>query len=226
MNEPSDPTRTRLIEAAGQEFAERGFEGATIRSICARAEANLAAVNYHFGDKERLYQAAVLEAHRQGCVGPEVLESLGEIEDPVEALRRFVGHMLRHVFAIRDDSWQHRLFTREIMAPTAACDTLVRERIRPRFEFLNRILARLSPELDESRRTAAAFSVIGQCIFYRMGRPITERLLGPEQLVLLDIEFLTDHITTFTLAALGQAPPIGGASGSSNRALDARGSVR
>src|SRR5690349_14266929 len=48
-------TRLRLLEAAAHEFTERGFHHATVRDICKRAEANVAAVNYHFGDKEKLY---------------------------------------------------------------------------------------------------------------------------------------------------------------------------
>ena len=63
-------TKTRLLEAAGEEFAEKGFEVARVRSICERAGANLAAVNYHFGDKEQLYVQAVLEAHRCGMELP------------------------------------------------------------------------------------------------------------------------------------------------------------
>ncbi len=45
-------TRQRLIEAVGEVFAERGFRAATVRDICQRAQANVAAVNYYFGDKE------------------------------------------------------------------------------------------------------------------------------------------------------------------------------
>ena len=61
-----DLTKTRLLEAAGEEFADKGFEGATVRVICDRAGVNLAAVNYHFGDKEHLYVQALLHAHRCG----------------------------------------------------------------------------------------------------------------------------------------------------------------
>jgi len=49
-------TRERLMEAAMVEFAQRGYAGATVADICARAEANVAAVNYHYGSKEKLYQ--------------------------------------------------------------------------------------------------------------------------------------------------------------------------
>ena len=56
----------RLIEAAGEEFAGKGFDSARVRTICERAGANVAAVNYHFGDKEQLYVETVLDAHRCG----------------------------------------------------------------------------------------------------------------------------------------------------------------
>ncbi len=48
-------TQIKLIEAAELEFAENGFHGASIRDITSRAEANIAAVNYHFGSKEALF---------------------------------------------------------------------------------------------------------------------------------------------------------------------------
>ena len=59
--EIADDTQAKLLEAAGQVFAEVGFQAATVREICARAGANVAAVNYHFGDKMGLY----IEALRQ-----------------------------------------------------------------------------------------------------------------------------------------------------------------
>jgi AcrR family transcriptional regulator len=66
----SEPTRDKLLDVAGRIFADRGYRAATIREICIAARANVAAVNYHFGDKLGLYtmvvqqsmQAAELEA--------------------------------------------------------------------------------------------------------------------------------------------------------------------
>src|SRR3954451_20056019 len=93
-----DQTRARLLEAAGEEFAEKGYDGATVRSICARAEVNLAAVNYHFGDKEQLYTQAVLEAHRC-CVQPAPEAGPGD-GDPAEQLRSQIHHFLSNVLAV------------------------------------------------------------------------------------------------------------------------------
>ena len=62
---PAAPdTRDRLLHAAAEVFATAGFREATIRDICAKAGANIAAINYHFGDKSGLY-TAVLDAARQ-----------------------------------------------------------------------------------------------------------------------------------------------------------------
>jgi len=59
MPSGSEQTRTRLLEAAREVFAAHGFQGATVREICRRAEANVAAVNYHFGSKDELLAEAL-----------------------------------------------------------------------------------------------------------------------------------------------------------------------
>ena len=61
-----DATRARLIDAAGQVFADHGFQAATIRDICTRAGANVAAVNYHFRDKAGLYLAVLRQSMSAG----------------------------------------------------------------------------------------------------------------------------------------------------------------
>jgi len=196
-----------LLEAAGEEFAAKGYEAASIRKICDRVGANCAAVNYHFGSKEQLYVEAVLEAHR--C-GTEMLpESVFREGTPAEQLRRYIHHFLGHVLAIsRDDTWHQVLMLREMLRPSAASEVLVREAIRPRFERLQGILRRVCPEAEPRTLAALTFSVVGQCLHYRVARSISERLIGAELYETLDLEFLTDHITSFCLAALGLAPPL------------------
>ena len=52
-SEDSSDTEMRVLEAAGEVFADLGYRAATVRQICEKAGANIAAVNYYYGDKER-----------------------------------------------------------------------------------------------------------------------------------------------------------------------------
>jgi AcrR family transcriptional regulator len=202
-----DTTRDRLIEAAGEEFAEKGFEVARVRTICERAGANVAAVNYHFGDKEKLYIQVVLEAHRCGIVAADDRRTEGGT--PPDQLREFIHHFLSRVLAIsHPDDWRHRVLVREMLHPTSASDVLIREAIRPRFEQLTQIMRQFCPDAEDRKIHALSLSVIGQCLHYKMARACTERLIGAEALHALDLDYLTDHISSFCLAALGCRRPL------------------
>jgi AcrR family transcriptional regulator len=209
-NVAQDPTKVRLIEAAGEEFADKGLELARVRVICERAGANLAAINYHFGDKEQLYLEALREAHRCGLDDAEesLANSLKELP-PAEQLRFFIHHFLGRVLAMnRPEDWQHRLMLREMLSPTPLSEVLVRETIRPRFERIKNLMRVICPKADERRLNALVCSVIGQCLHYKMARRITTRLIGEEAIRELDLDYLTNHITSFCLAALGMSPPL------------------
>ena len=203
-----DQTKSKLLEAAGEEFASKGFEGATVRSICDRAGTNLAAVNYHFGDKEQLYEQAVLHAHR--C-GPGMPPEFVDGQTPAQELRLYIASFLSNVVALQSPTWHQTLMLREMVNPTGASEALVRDAIRPRFERLSGIMRRLCPSADNRLIHALAFSVVGQCLHYKLTRSISERLVGSEAFARLDMDYLTNHITRFTLAALGEAPPVGSA---------------
>ncbi len=58
---PSEKTKQALLIQAKKHFAQFGFEGASLREICKEAEANVSSVKYHFGDKEGLYKACLVE---------------------------------------------------------------------------------------------------------------------------------------------------------------------
>ncbi len=202
-----DPTKSRLLEGAGEEFAEKGFELARVRAICDRAGANLAAINYHFGDKEHLYVEVLREAHRCGLDPQE--ERFDPRLSPAERLRTFIHHFLGRVLAMNQpEDWQHRLMMREMLSPTPFSEVLVREMIRPRFELIRGLMREICPEADDRRLNALVFSVIGQCLHYKMARRVTERLIGDEGYRALDLDYLTGHITAFCLAALGMGPTL------------------
>ena len=197
---PEDPTRMRLLEAAGEEFAANGFECARIRKICERAGANVSAVNYHFGDKSELYVAAVLHAR---CGADTDQDDESSMAPPEVRLRCFIYHFLTRVLSVHaPDDWRQQLMLREMLNPTKAFDAMLAELIRPRFLRLQGILRELCPDVDDRKLNALSFSVIGQCFHYRVAGPFIEGLIGKDARDSLDRDYLTDHITSFCLAAL------------------------
>lgn len=202
-----DQTRERLLEAAGEIFARQGFQGATIREICQLGKANLAAVNYHFGDKQSLYYEAVERAHcgGAGLIGVEWPQGW----TPQQKLRAFIRRWLDHYLDDSRPSWQMRLMLREMSEPTDACAKLVQAYIRPMANVLRGIVEELLPAGHAERQSwLTGFSIVGQCLFYKVHRPIVELLVGQEEYSHLSIELLADHIASFSLAALGQGSSI------------------
>jgi AcrR family transcriptional regulator len=204
---PQDDTRCRLIIAAGEIFAEHGFRAATVRDICGRAEANVAAVNYYFGDKLGLYIEAVQAAH---CGGQEIIHQDWPAGlSPEEKLRIFIRQWLEHFLDEQRPSWHTRLMLREMADPTEACAKLVESYIRPMAGVLHDIVRELVPaQVSEEQRWLIGFSIVGQCLFYKVHRPIAALLLGTERHGLLNLDLLADHIARFSLAALGGGEPI------------------
>jgi AcrR family transcriptional regulator len=203
-----DVTRRHLLEAAGEVFAEVGFRDATVREICQRAGANVAAINYHFGDKATLYVEVLRHAHGKALEKYPLLLGVAETAPPEEKLHAFVFSLLSRIFDKGPTSWHGRLMSREMIEPTPALDALIEERIRPMSHVLWKIIAEIlhCPPTDE-RVISCAFSVVSQCVFYNHCRPAIGRLfprLLPEDQA--GVAKLAGHITQFSLAAMRSLP--------------------
>ena len=208
-NEHVAETRQQLLVAAGEVFAEYGFRDATVREICRRAGANIAAVNYHFGDKETLYTEVLSYAHEISLKKHPLLPGVAADSLPEVRLQAFVHSLLSRILDTDPGSWHGQLMAREMVEPSEALDILVDQRIRPMAGALSQIIAPILglPEGDERVRLCA-FSVVSQCVFYKHCRPVVCRLY-PE-LQLQDPKYiakLARHITQFSLTAMKQLPP-------------------
>jgi AcrR family transcriptional regulator len=203
-----DPdARERLLAAAQDAFAENGFKGATVRDICRAAGANVAAVNYYFGGKEQLYIEAVKRAHT--CAARlDTFPVPPAGAPPVEKLRGFVREMVTRMHAPASPAAM-KLMMREMADPGKAAHVVVTEFIQPAAFALRAILRELLPHLDEQRLLMTGFSVMGQCLFYRQNRPVSELIFGKAAVDALGVESVADHVVRFTLAALGLAEPLG-----------------
>ena len=200
-----DDTRTKILNAAGPAFADKGFQQTTVREICQAAGANLASINYYFGDKEKLYSATVTRAH-QLVVEQIPLPDWPENTSPEDRLRGFVLTLLERMIGTKSDPWQSRLMMREILHPTDACRAMAQDHFRPHFEVLLGILAEMLPaSTPDFQRHQIVFSIIGQCLYYRVAGEVVTMLVSPEEHAAhYSIEQLADHIAQFSLCALGR----------------------
>jgi len=201
-DQDNQSTRERLLMTAGEVFSELGFHHATIREICGRAGSNVAAVNYHFGDKERLY-AAVLE-YADRCTNEEhpIDVGFGAGLTPEQRLHELVRRLLGRIFGAGRTGWYARLMARELVDPSEALEPVVERSYRPQLQQLVAIVQDLmGDDTSEEEARICAFSVVGQCVFFHLARTIIGRLdpqlrFGPE-----DIDRLADHVTRFSIAA-------------------------
>lgn len=197
-------THKELLEAAGEVFAEVGFNNATVREICRRAGANIAAINYHFGDKETLYLEVLRYAKDKALAKYPVLLDVAPDAPAEKRLEAFILSFLRRIFDEGETAWHGKLMSREMIDPTHALDPIVEERIRPMADHLRAIVAEilnLPPEDERVRH--CAFSVVSQCVFYHHCGPVVERLF-PDQSHddPANIQKLAAHITEFSLAGM------------------------
>jgi len=209
----ADKTRQDIIDAAGLLFAEKGFKATTIADICKAAKVNQAAVNFHFGGKEQLYIALVRFGYEYSLT--EIPWPKWEPGTPATSkLRDFILTFLRRAVADHEPRWPCQLIMREMIEPTKACEEFVSGYIRPSLALLHGILQDLlPPDFPQDRRILIGHSIIGQMLFYRVARPVLQLVLAGNDLLRFDeaqMERLADHITAFTLAALGVAAPVTG----------------
>ena len=208
----TEDTRCRIVHAAGPIFAKKGFTAATVRDICAAAGANQAAVNYHFGDKDALYLEVVRLAHTLR-LKQVPFAAWSPDTPPAEKLRRFIRATLTRMLETDGRQWPTQLMLREMLHPTIACQALVEDFVRPQLDQLLGILDDFLPAATPMpRRHQVAFSIIGQCVHYRVAGKVVELLIPAGELEsAFSTERLTEHISQFSLAALtawNRCPPV------------------
>jgi AcrR family transcriptional regulator len=202
LDEGSD-TEQRVLEAAGEVFAELGYRAATIRQICQKADANIAAVNYYFGDKEGLYLAVLRSVPNAQAEKYPARMGLNGDAPPEEQLRAYIRSLLHRVFDSGRPGWHTRLIARELAEPTPALDTLIEEIARPLHRDLAAIVRRLlGPRVGDEAVRWSALSILGQCVYYHHARMVLRRLYPEQSYAVADITRLADHIAEFSLAAL------------------------
>jgi AcrR family transcriptional regulator len=191
--------RHRLLGAAAEEFAERGYESATVRDIVARARTNLNSVNYHFGSKQQLYvevfrhQVALSEsAHPQKPVASAE-------EDPRAALRGAVQRMIS--FLLDPNSLLPRLYALELVNPSPAFQQASTGGSNQR-ALTDAVHALLGPASNPKLLARCVRSVYSQCAYFMFVRKVLPMVDPQFRYDDRTVEEITDHITEFALGGI------------------------
>jgi AcrR family transcriptional regulator len=203
-----DETRERLIQAAGREFARRGFEDASVRAICTAAGANVSAVKYHFGGKEALYRAVIETGRSQMCGGiaPPVM---GANEPAAVALERWLNWFLRMILLNETNHpWIGEIMAHETMRPTACLDEFVEHTAGPiRVELVRIVRRLLPPRTSEQTAQRLANAVLGMCVAQKHGREMFKRFGFPPPREPGEIEALAALFARFAIHGLTHFTP-------------------
>ena len=198
-----ESTKNRLLLAAGEVFALHGFHRATIQTICEKAGANIAAVNYYFSSKENLYLETLKFGRRLSR--HLMLEDVDHLSagDPLTALRSFVRTALDSLLDESRPEWYFRMLSLEQFEPSPALERYIHDVIEP---WRNRLIAVVEllgdRKLSPSELNLVVSSIAGQCQYYLRCRAVVLKMRGTGCYCASDIDEIADHITAFSLGGI------------------------
>ncbi len=194
-------TKQKLLDAACEVFAEKGFQGATVTEICRRAGANVAAVNYYFGDKDSLYVAAWRQAMRMFL---DSVDQPPEDFPPEEQFRYIIHGFIRKMLSSdKDRSHMRRLELMELANPTGLINEAWQEEIAPRQKEMSDLIRQImGPEATETTVQLCELSIVNQCRGYMVLPMENLDFLEGEQLTSERVEQIAEHTVQFSLAGI------------------------
>ncbi len=203
---PQPDTRQRLLEAASRMFVEQGFGATKVRDIVARAGANIAAVNYHFGTKEGLYAAVIRHHSAQAIEELSLQDRAAAGRTPAARLRDHVRTFLQRLLVDTPQFTLSKLIAREMVEPTAAFELIIERFVWPQYRALHAIVRMVAGDgASEETVRRCCLSVVGQCIYYQFARQVVAHLDPGFGYASADIERLADHIVAFSLGGIQQS---------------------
>lgn len=194
-----DATRARIIEAAGELFGDLGFAETTSKAIAARAEVDIASINYHFTNRDGLYESVLAEAHRR-LVSIEELDAIIRSNEPAAMrLRRLIELIVARSMGKR--GWNAHVLARELLSPTSHLDVLFEDEMPPKFHRVTALFAEITgmPPNDPALVRCAVSTGAPCAVLFLM-----ERIPNPlvNQLLQMSHETLVDHLHTFAMGGL------------------------
>lgn len=195
-------TKQQILETAIRLFAQNGLAGTPNKQISQEAGVDLASINYHFGNRSGLYQAALISAH-SNLIKLEVLQSIDA--QPISSSEKLKSLLdnLCHT-ANQNQRGDGQLIARELMSPSEHLTVLFNTEIQPKISIVTKIISDISGiPVNAPELYPCLLSVAAPCLMMLMNKP---NLPTPfVQMGLLEQNYLSRHMYNFSLAGLEAA---------------------
>lgn len=206
-------SRSAFLEAALHCFAQRGFEGTSIRDIAAEAGRNSSLISHHFGSKEGLYEAVfrrVLAARKAALA--RAVEDGDPPGDPAAAARRMqrlIGILCAEFIVPKHAQDPNRVLGRKLLLhelrdPRPGVAALLEAMVEPWIGRFAECLRLLRPEWSQAQARFLGISVLGQMMVHLLMQGLPACGEGPAQIEAREAEGL---LVAYNLRALGVAVP-------------------
>ena len=188
---------------AEQLFAQKGFAAVSVREITSAADSNLAAINYHFGNKMNLYISVFKERWVPRAYGVRKFfkQYLSERHNPdtSDVVRAVATAFLEGSMTDDERHCHINLMLRELTHPTEAVNIVVSEVIRPMHQNLRGLIRPSLPaDVSLEQLTLSIFSIISMVLYFGFAQPVVSRIMDQE----FDPQFksrVIDHIVSFAM---------------------------
>jgi len=174
-------TKQKILLAALEVFADKGYKNTTTRDICSKIKMNTAAVNYHFSTKIELYrQVFIFMFENSESLTPNVNINFESIEDWKHSIKTWI---LDFLLSLSSDSplsrWKSILIAREMAEPSEIFPWLFTNFFKPSICFLEKHFLFVSPKNTPKENIYfETFSLLSQCLFYIQNKSLSETVLG------------------------------------------------
>jgi TetR/AcrR family transcriptional regulator, regulator of cefoperazone and chloramphenicol sensitivity len=202
--ETRQSTRAQLLEAAGELFADKGFDAVTGKEICLKAGANAAAINYHFGGMEGLYAAVLQEARDRFVSQDAIAEALAAGDDMDAKLVALARTALRAMLGRGSNAWGLRLIGRELTSPSTAGATLLSATAKPRIALFRSIVCTVTGLPDDHPAVSRCCLTLAAPMQILMiaDKDMLGRLYPDLDLSLDGVDALVEHLVRYASGGL------------------------
>ena len=203
---PAGETRQRIIETALRLFAEHGFRGVSVRDLSTAAQVNVAAINYHFGSKNKLYSEVLGDFLSFAFSRFPIDVGVCPDSPPADRLRAYIRGFLYRMLGDGDPLYEKlgKLLMAEMLEPSEHFIATLERYIEPTYEVLQHIVRELLPNAVEDIVHRCAGSIVGQCLLFDHAKGIIQRMCPELALEAGSLERAADFIADFSLGGISR----------------------